>query len=92
VAILRHLLQSKVTDVAAAQVWWVSALYFCCCCGCVQVSGKLIKAMLQLLKDNKDLLARKRLYIEFGCRGDWPEVSHASGCWQVNEHYARPPM
>lgn len=48
------------------------------------MSGKLIKAMLQLLKDNKDLLARKRLYIEFGCRGDWPEVSHAHEWWQVN--------
>lgn len=41
----------------------------------VQVSSQLIKAMLQLLKDNKDLLARKRLYTEFGCRGDWPNVS-----------------
>jgi hypothetical protein len=30
--------------------------------------------MLQLLKENKDLLVRKRLYIELGCRGDWPEV------------------
>jgi hypothetical protein len=33
--------------------------------------------MLQLLKENKDLLARKRLYIEFGCRGDWPQVRRA---------------
>lgn len=30
--------------------------------------------MLQLLKQNKDLLVRKRLYLEMGCRGDWPEV------------------
>jgi hypothetical protein len=34
----------------------------------------MIKGMLQLLKDNKDLTVRKRLYIDMGCRGDWPEV------------------
>jgi hypothetical protein len=31
--------------------------------------------MLKLLKENKDILERKRLYLAMGCRGDWPEVS-----------------
>jgi hypothetical protein len=43
-------------------------------CRCHQAASQLIKGMLQLLKENKDLLVRKRLYIELGCRGDWPEV------------------
>lgn len=44
-------------------------------CVSLQAASQLIKGMLQLLKENKDLLVRKRLYIEMGCRGDWPQVS-----------------
>jgi hypothetical protein len=44
----------------------------------------VIKGMLALLKQNKDLLVRKRLYLEMGCRGDWPEVSWLCGRgWDV---------
>jgi hypothetical protein len=34
----------------------------------VQATSQLVKAMLQLLKENDTLLARKRLYVEMGCR------------------------
>jgi hypothetical protein len=33
-----------------------------------------VKALLRLLKENKDILQRKSLYLAMGCRGDWPEV------------------
>jgi hypothetical protein len=30
--------------------------------------------MNQLLKEHDYLPAKKRLYVEYGCRGDWPEL------------------
>jgi hypothetical protein len=39
-----------------------------------KATGQLIKAMNQLLKDHSYLPAKKRLYVEYGCRGDWPEL------------------
>lgn len=39
-----------------------------------KATTQLIKAMNQLLKEHQYLPAKKRLYIEFGCRGDWPEL------------------
>ncbi|KAF6260395.1 hypothetical protein COO60DRAFT_1637653 [Scenedesmus sp. NREL 46B-D3] len=37
------------------------------------VAGQLVKAMNQLLKEHDYLPAKKQLYVEYGCRGDWPE-------------------
>eukprot|EP00882_Tetradesmus_deserticola_P025818 GHRQ01028389.1.p3 GENE.GHRQ01028389.1~~GHRQ01028389.1.p3 ORF type:complete len:108 (+),score=27.21 GHRQ01028389.1:39-362(+) len=37
-------------------------------------AGQLIKALNQLLKEHDYLPAKKRLYVEYGCRGDWPEL------------------
>lgn len=36
--------------------------------------GQLLRALGQLLKEHPYLPAEKRLYIEYGCRGDWPEL------------------
>lgn len=39
-----------------------------------KATSQLIKALNQLLKEHEYLPAKKRLYVEFGCRGDWPEL------------------
>ncbi|KAF6260351.1 hypothetical protein COO60DRAFT_1700353 [Scenedesmus sp. NREL 46B-D3] len=39
-----------------------------------KATGQLIKALNQLLKEHEYLPAKKRLYVEYGCRGDWPEL------------------
>ncbi|WIA29660.1 hypothetical protein OEZ86_012144 [Tetradesmus obliquus] len=39
-----------------------------------KATGYIIKAMHQLLKEHDYLPQKKRLYVEYGCRGDWPEL------------------
>lgn len=39
-----------------------------------KATSQLIKAMNQLLKEHDYLPAKKRLYVEMGCRGDWPQL------------------
>jgi hypothetical protein len=39
-----------------------------------QATSQIIKAINQLLKEHSYLAAKKRLYIEYGCRGDWPQL------------------
>ncbi len=39
-----------------------------------RAASQLIKALTQLLQQYDYLPAKKRAYIERGCRGDWPEL------------------
>jgi hypothetical protein len=39
-----------------------------------QAAGQLVRSITQLIKLHDYLPAKKRLYVEYGCRGDWPEL------------------
>jgi hypothetical protein len=39
-----------------------------------EVVGPLVRGMTQLVKDDPALPARKLMYLEMGCRGDWPQL------------------
>jgi hypothetical protein len=70
-----HPLHISVQDEEQAAV---TCTIFTCDTYCLLASftpaGQLIKAMNQLLKEHDYLPAKKRLYVEYGCRGDWPEL------------------